>query len=208
MNLPELILIAVGLSMDAFAVAICAGLSMRRVTVRKSLVVGLYFGVFQAVMPFAGYLAATRFAEGIVAYDHWIALILLCAIGGHMIAGSFRENGCSDRKCQARACEDRECPNGARPNKEETSLSPASMLPLAVATSIDALAVGVSFAFLNVDIVPAVLCIGFITLVLSMAGVKTGHLFGARFQSKAELAGGVILVMMGVKILLEHMWST
>ncbi|MDR2933467.1 MAG: manganese efflux pump MntP family protein [Oscillospiraceae bacterium] len=186
MNWYELVLIAVGLSMDAFAVAICKGLSMEKSGFGKALVVGLYFGVFQAAMPLAGYYLGSHFAARIEAYDHWIAFILLVIIGGKMVWESLR------REKDGEAC-------------EETSLRPAVMLPLAVATSIDALAIGVSFAFLQVQIVPAVTLIGVVTLVLSMAGVKIGNVFGARFKSKAEFAGGLILILMGVKILLEHL---
>lgn len=199
MNLLELFIIAIGLSMDAFAVAVCSGLSMPKVTVKKSLIIGLYFGIFQAIMPLIGYLLATQFASKIIAFDHWIAFALLCFIGGRMIAGSFGKGGCADRECPAETCTDRVCPN-----TKEVSLGPAEMLPLALATSIDALAVGVSFAFLKVNIVPAILFIGVTTLALSMLGVKVGNIFGVKFKSKAELAGGVILVLMGVKILLEH----
>ena len=205
MGFPELLLIAVGLSMDAFAVAACAGLTMPKVTAKKALIVGLYFGIFQAVMPLAGYLLATQFAAAITAFDHWIAFVLLCLIGGKMALGSFKTEGCADRACPAENCADRECPGGKRPDTQEASLRPSKMLPLAVATSIDALAVGVSFAFLEVKIIPAVVSIGITTLLLSMIGVKIGNVFGIRFKSKAELAGGIILVLMGLKIILEHM---
>jgi putative Mn2+ efflux pump MntP len=201
----ELILIAVGLSMDAFAVAVSIGLSMPKVTIRKSLIVGLYFGFFQAAMPLIGYLLASQFADKITAFDHWIAFALLTAIGIKMFVGGLKKEGCADRECPEGICADRECPGGERPHTKEASLRPAKMLPLALATSIDALAVGVSFAFLDVAIAPAVLSIGFITLALSMLGVKIGTIFGMKFKSKAELAGGVILVLMGLKILLEHM---
>jgi len=200
MNLLELFLIAVGLSMDAFAVALCSGLSMPKVTIKKALIIGLYFGLFQAVMPLIGYMLATQFADYIIAFDHWVAFALLCIIGGKMIVESFKKDGCADRECPAETCTDRECPK-----KKEASLKPAAMLPLAIATSIDALAVGISFAFLDVNIVPAVLSIGIITLILSMLGVKIGNIFGIKFKSKAELAGGIILVLMGLKILFEHM---
>ena len=200
MSFIELFILAFGLSMDAFAVAICAGLGMKKITVRKALIVGLYFGVFQAGMPLIGYLVATLFADKIIAYDHWIAFALLGFLGVKMIWGSFKKEGCSDRVCPDETCADRECPE-----KKETSLNPAQMLPLAVATSIDALAVGVSLAFLQVSIVPAVSFIGVTTLVLSMAGVKIGNVFGMRFKSKAEFAGGVILILMGLNILLEHL---
>ena len=185
MNFVELFLLAVGLSMDAFAVAICKGLSMTMAPFKKMLIVGLYFGAFQAAMPLIGYLTATLFASMIVAYDHWIAFCLLCFLGGKMILGSFAKKDCPDR---------------------ETSLRPAEMLPLCFATSIDALAVGVSFAFLRIYIVPAISIIGLTTLFISMAGVKIGNIFGARrFKSAAELAGGAILVLIGIKILLEHL---
>ena len=205
MNFIELFLLAVGLSMDAFAVAICTGLTMKKITVKKLLIVGLYFGVFQAAMPLIGYLAATLFADKIIAYDHWIAFVLLCILGAKMIIGSFKKEGCSDRECPVETCSDRECPGGKRPNNREASLKPMQMLPLAIATSIDALAVGASFAFLQVSIIPAVSFIGATTLLLSMLGVKIGNVFGAKFKSKAELAGGVILVLIGLKILLEHL---
>ena len=225
MNLLELFLIAIGLSMDAFAVALCSGLTIQKVTVKKALIAGLYFGIFQAVMPLIGYLLGTQFADKIVAFDHWITFALLCFIGSKMIVESFKKAGCPDRECPTAKCTDRECPaekcadrecppakcmdrecpGGKHPEKKEASLKPAQMLPLALATSIDALAVGVSFAFLNVKIAPAILCIGMITLLLSMLGVKIGNIFGVKFKSKAELAGGIILVLMGLKILLEHM---
>ena len=205
MNLMELLLIAIGLSMDAFAVAACFGLTMPKATIQKALIVGLYFGFFQAVMPLAGYWLATQFADKIIAFDHWIAFALLSIIGGKMIVESFKKEGCADRECTAETCTDRGCPSGERPEKEEVSLKPGKMLPLALATSIDALAVGVSFAFLNVNIVPAILSIGIITLTLSVLGVKIGNIFGVKFKSKAEFAGGIILVLIGLKILLEHM---
>ena len=205
MNFIELFLLAVGLSMDAFAVAVCAGLTMTRINMKKTFIIGLYFGVFQAVMPLIGYLAATLFADRIIAYDHWIAFALLAFLGGKMIAGSFKQEGCPDRICPDGTCDDRACPGGEKPDTRETSVKPAQMLPLALATSIDALAVGVSFAFLRVSIVPAVSFIGITTLVLSLAGVKIGNVFGTRFKSKAELAGGIILVLIGLNILIEHL---
>lgn len=205
MNLLELFLIAIGLSMDAFAVAVCAGLTMPRATIKKSLIIGLYFGVFQALMPFIGYMLATQFADKIMSYDHWISFILLCLIGGKMIIESFKKAGCPDRECPVETCTDRECPGGQRPNTEEMSLKPAKMLPLAIATSIDALAVGVSFAFLKVNIISAVFSIGIITLAISMMGVKIGNVFGTRFRSKAEIIGGIILVLIGLKIVFEHL---
>ena len=185
MTLLELFIIAVGLSMDAFAVAICKGLNMRRVTFKNALIIGLYFGIFQALMPLTGYFLGGTFSKYIERYDHWIAFALLAVIGGKMIWESFHHG------------DDEQADGG--------DVSFKTMLPLAVATSIDALMVGVSFAFLKVSIVPAVSFIGAVTLTLSMLGVWIGKLFGDRFQSKAELAGGIILVLMGLKILLEHL---
>ena len=185
MYLFVLFIIAVGLSMDAFAVAVCKGLSMRRATLKNALIVGLYFGVFQAAMPLIGYFLGVSLADQITAYDHWIAFALLAIIGGKMIYESFHKD--------------------ADGEDEGGEVTFQKMLPLAVATSIDALAVGVSFAFLRVSIFPAVTFIGVVTLTLSMLGVKIGNIFGAKFKSKAELAGGVILILMGTKILLEHL---
>ena len=205
MNLFEFFILAVGLSMDAFAVAICAGLTMDKATLSKSFIVGLYFGVFQAVMPLTGYMAATLFADKIIAFDHWIAFTLLCFLGSKMIVGSLKKDGCPDRECPDDACRDRTCPGGTKPETKEASLKPSQMLPLALATSIDALAVGVSLAFLKVNIIPAVSFIGTTTFVLSAIGVKIGNIFGTRYKSKAELTGGIILILIGLKILLEHM---
>ena len=193
--------------MDAFAVAICAGLAMTEFTMKKSLIVGLYFGFFQAVMPLAGYLAATLLTERIQSYDHWIAFMLLSYLGSKMIVGSITEKGCKDRKCPVGKCVDRTCPGVVKPDYKEANLSPAQMLPLAIATSIDALAVGVSFAFLQVNILTAVSFIGITTLVLSMLGVKIGNVFGDRFKSKAEIIGGVILILIGLKIFIEHVYT-
>lgn len=204
MNLLELFLIAIGLSMDAFTVALCSGLTMRKVTIKKALIIGLYFGFFQGFMPLIGYLLGTQFADKIVTFDHWIAFALLLIIGGNMLIESFKNEGCNDRECPIGKCPDRECPGGERPERKEVSLKPADMLPRAIATSIDALAVGISFAFLNVKVVPAVLSIGVTTLLISMVGVKVGHVFGSKFKSKAELCGGIILILMGFKIVLEH----
>ena len=203
MNFIELLLLAVGLSMDAFAVAVCMGLRMSKASIKKALIIGLYFGVFQAVMPLLGYLAATLIADKITAFDHWIAFGLLLFLGSKMIVGSFKKEGCRDRKCPEETCIDRECPG--KPENAEPSLKPAKMLPFALATSIDALAVGISLAFLKVEIAPAVMFIGITTLVLSMIGVKIGSIFGSKIKSKAEILGGIILVLIGVKILLEHL---
>ena len=183
MGLLELFILAVGLSMDAFAVAVCKGLAMKRMNWKKAAIVGLYFGGFQAGMPLIGYLLGVNFQEYIVAVDHWIALILLGIIGINMIKES-REN-----------------------DEESASDSVAfkDMVVLAIATSIDALAVGITFAFLQVDIVPAVSFIGICTFTLSMIGVKIGNVFGMKYKSKAEFAGGLILILLGTKILLEHL---
>lgn len=198
MSLFELFFISVGLSMDAFAVSVCTGLSMRKASLNKSLTVGLYFGIFQAVMPLIGYLMGAQFADSIVSFDHWIAFLLLCFIGGKMIKDGLTKEGCPDVEGGC-TIKDKVCPN-----TEEVPLEFKKMLPLAIATSIDALAVGISFAFLKVNIVPAVSFIGVITLLLSMSGVKIGNVFGSKFKSKAELAGGIILILIGTKILLEH----
>lgn len=171
-----------------------------------------------------GYLLGTQFANKIIAYDHWIAFVLLCFIGGKTVLESSKNEGCTDRECPVAKCSDRECPDGkcedrechaiectdrefpggGRPERKESSLKPEEMLPIAIATSIDALAVGVSFAFLEVSIVPVAVIIGIVTLSLSMFGVKVGNVFGIRYKSKAELAGGAILVLIGFKILFEH----
>lgn len=184
MGLFQLTLVALGLSMDAFAVAICKGLAMQKATIKQMLIVGLYFGLFQAAMPAIGYFLGAQFADFIQTWAHWIAFALLSVIGGKMVVESLRKK---------------------ETEHESASLLPGKMLPLAIATSIDALATGVTFAFLRVNILPAVLLIGTITLILSAAGTKIGNLFGARFKSKAELAGGIILIAMGLKILLEHL---
>ena len=183
MDLWELFVIAVGLSMDAFAVSICKGLSTPRLRLRHSLICGGYFGLFQALMPTLGWLLGVQFQAMIASLDHWIAFILLGIIGVNMIRES-------------------------RENEEESvdsSFAFRTMLPLAVATSIDALAVGVSFAFLRVNVAAAVSFIGVTTLTLSTVGVKLGSLLGMRCKRWAELAGGAILVLLGVKILVEHL---
>ncbi len=205
MGLFETLALAVGLSMDAVAVAICTGLTMRKVTVRKASIVGLYFGVFQAIMPLVGYLIATRFARYVITYDHWIAFGLLAFLGARMIGESFDREGCPDRECPAGTCKDRECPGGKRPERREASLKPGAMLPLAVATSIDALAVGVSLAFLQISILQPVVLIGTTTFTLSMLGVKVGNIFGSGVKTKAELIGGIMLILIGSKILAEHL---
>ena len=181
MKVWELFVIAVGLSMDAFAVSICKGLSTKNVRREHMVVTGLYFGGFQALMPLAGYLLGSRFQSMIQRVDHWIAFVLLALIGANMV-----------RESQGEA------------EHLDDSFTPGTMLPLAVTTSIDALAVGVTFAFLNVRIIPAAALIGVTTFALSAIGMRLGNVFGARYQARAELAGGIVLILMGVKILLEH----
>ena len=183
MGLIELFLIAVGLSMDAFAVSVCKGLAMPKCTFKKAAIVGLWFGGFQALMPAIGYILGAQFQEAIASIDHWIAFVLLALIGGNMI-------------------------HEALDNDEEeadASLDVKTMFLLAVATSIDALAIGITFAFLKVSIIPAVCFIGIVTFIISFAGVKIGNVFGARYKNKAEIVGGVILILLGLKNLLEHL---
>ncbi|QJA09465.1 manganese efflux pump [Romboutsia sp. CE17] len=188
MSLFELFVLAVGLSMDAFAVSVCKGLSMRKITLKNAGIVGIYFGGFQAGMPLIGYFLGLQFKDYIMSVDHWIAFILLGFLGIKMIQEAMSKDDDEDNKIE----------------DENEMLSFKNMSILAVATSIDALAVGITLAFLQVDIVPAVSFIGIITFVLSMVGVKIGNVFGVKYKSKAELVGGIILIFMGVKILLEH----
>ena len=182
MSLLELFILAVGLSMDAFAVSVCKGLSVRQLQIKHACITGVYFGGFQALMPLIGFLLGIQFQQYIVSIDHWIAFVLLCLIGINMVMESSKDA-----------------------EEFNDSFSASTMLPLAVATSIDALAVGVTFAFLQVSIIPAVLFIGCTTFVLSAIGVKIGNLFGARYKGKAELVGGIVLILMGCKILIEHL---
>ena len=183
MSIWELFVIAVGLSMDAFAVSICKGLSVPKVKAKHALITGLYFGGFQGLMPLIGYFLGVQFKNAITSIDHWIAFILLGLIGFNMVREAL--------------------------SKEEEEVNASfdvkTMVPLAVATSIDALAVGVTFAFLQVQIVPAVSFIGVITFVLSIIGIKIGNVFGVKYKSKAELVGGIVLIAMGTKILLEQL---
>ena len=185
LNIFELFILAVGLSMDAFAVAICKGLATRELKPRHMLTVGAWFGGFQAIMPLIGYFVGTAFAKYVTAIDHWIALVLLCGIGGNMIKESFD-------KCD-------EC--------KDASLGFKTMLVMAIATSIDALAIGVSFAFTDFEpdwfVYIAFTLIGIITFTLSSIGVKIGNIFGTKYKSKAEFAGGFILILLGLKILLR-----
>lgn len=180
LKLWEIFFIAVGLSMDAFAVSVCKGLSVPKMKYKHALLCGLYFGGFQALMPLLGFLLGTQFQSLIENIDHWIAFVLLGLIGINMIKESKEEetlNNCFSFRV---------------------------MLPLAVATSIDALAVGATFAFLKVDIVPAICMIGATTFILSAIGVKVGNVFGTKYKSWAEISGGVVLIIIGIKILLEH----
>lgn len=183
MSFIDIFLIGVALSMDAFAVSICKGLSVKRVEPKHLLTVGVYFGGFQALMPLIGFLLGFKFERFIVSVDHWIAFVLLALIGGNMIKEALSKEE----------------------DEHDASFSFRTMLPLAVATSIDALAVGISFAFLGVDIVEAAILIGITTFVLSGVGVYVGNIFGAKYKSKAELVGGVVLILIGLKILFEHL---
>ena len=183
MTWAELLIIGVGVSMDAFAVSICKGLSARKVRFGHSLKTGLWFGGFQALMPLIGYFLGVSFADFVSSVDHWIAFLLLGIIGANMIKESFDKESCDI----------------------QGDFSVKSMLPLAVATSIDALAVGVSLAFLKVEIWSAIAFIGAVTCIFSISGVYIGNVFGCRYKSKAEFTGGIILIVMGFKILIEHL---
>lgn len=183
-----LLLMGVGLSMDAFAVSICKGLSMRKVNKKQCLVIGLFFGGFQALMPFIGWVLGSQFEQYITSIDHWIAFILLGFIGGKMVVEAIREKD-----------------EAVEVGKMDPPLDLKEMFILAIATSIDALAVGITFAFLQVPIVEAVSIIGITTFVISVIGVYVGNFFGNRYKKKAELAGGMILILIGLKILLEHL---
>ena len=179
----EILLISIGLAMDAFAVSVCKGLAMKKMNWKKAIIIGLYFGGFQALMPTLGFFLGAAFQSLITSIDHWIAFILLGIIGGEMIKESFDDDS---------------------ENKND-DVSFKTMIVLAIATSIDALAVGITFAFLNVNLVLAVSLIGIITFILSIVGTKIGNRFGDKYQNKAELVGGIILVLLGIKILLEHL---
>ena len=233
MGVIELFLIGAGLSMDAFAVAVCKGLGMRRVNWRHALVIALFFGGFQALMPLIGWTVGSLFASSIAAVDHWIAFGLLAFIGGKMLWDAFREGDDGVETCacgrdcascpkyRTPACEHPEdAPDsaaqsarpaattdaiGARDAAARDALDYRELVMLAVATSIDALAVGVTFAFLGVSIWLAIAVIGITTFVLSFAGVAIGNHFGARFERPATIAGGVVLILLGAKILIEHL---
>jgi len=179
----ELFFIAVGLSMDAFAVAVCRGLGMKKLNMKQGAVVALFFGGFQGLMPLIGWALGRQFEQYIVSIDHWIAFVLLGYIGGKMIWDAFHDDG----------------------DEVSSEFDIKQLFLMAVATSIDALAVGITFAFLHVSIVPAVLLIGFTTFVLSLIGVWLGHRFGSKYKNKATFAGGLVLCIIGLKILLEHL---
>lgn len=183
MEIVTIIVLAIGLAMDAFAVSVCKGLSIQNTKLKDSIIVGAWFGGFQALMPLIGYLAGVNFAKYIEAFDHWIAFGLLALIGINMIRESFNK-------------EEKE---------ESASLAAKIMLVLAIATSIDALAVGISFAFVNYNIILSIIFIGAITFAISAIGVKIGSIFGTKYKNKAELAGGLILILIGLKILFEHL---
>lgn len=187
MGIVELLLTAIALSMDAFTVSVCKGLGMRRMRYDQALVISLYFGVFQALMPLIGWLLGTSFSRYIQAFDHWIAFVLLAFLGGKMLWDVFHEKEDGEQESAERRLDHRE------------------LFMLAIATSIDALAVGIAFACLDVNIWSSISIIGVTTLVISFAGVWIGNRFGNRFQKKAEIAGGLVLILIGVKILAEHL---
>lgn len=183
MGILEICFIGIGLAMDAFAVAVCKGLSMKKLEIKKAVIIALYFGIFQALMPAMGYFLGVTFKDFVVNVDHWLAFSLLAFIGGSMIKESFEDDS-----------------DNINDNIEFKTMS-----VLALATSIDALAVGITFAFLKANIILSVFIIGLITFIISMMGVKIGNKFGSKYGSKAELLGGIILILMGLKILIEHL---
>lgn len=183
MNAAELLILAIGLSMDAFAVSICKGLAISKIKLKDMMTAGLWFGGFQALMPIIGYFLGTSFSGYIKAVDHWVAFALLIVIGANMVKEAL-----SDEE-----------------EKADASMNCKAMFPLAVATSIDALAVGVTLAFLEVNIVPSACSIGVTTFIISAAGIKIGNIFGAKYKTKAEVVGGVLLILLAIKILLEHL---
>lgn len=188
MGFVELFLVAIGLSTDAFAVSVCKGLCMKRLEVRQAVTIALFFGGFQAFMPLAGWVLGTQFERYITPVDHWIAFVLLGGIGGKMLWDAFHEDDLEGVACQA-----------------DGNLDMRELVMLAIATSIDALAVGITFAFLYVDIVVSVGLIGVITFALSLFGVAAGHRFGVRYEKPAIIVGGIVLIFMGLKILSEHL---
>ena len=188
MSIFELLLGAVALSMDAFAVAICKGLSVGKIKPKHMLICGLWFGGFQALMPLIGYFLGGTFADYITSFDHWIAFALLGFIGGKMLLEAFEKEECEDCGCG------------------DAAFRPATMLTMAIATSIDALAMGITFAIREVNIVFAISSIGVITLLISAIGVKIGSVFGAKYKFIAEFSGGIVLVGMGIKILIQDLF--
>ena len=182
MSILEIIFTALGLAMDAFAVSICKGLSLKKVSFKNAILVGTYFGLFQGLMPLIGYFLGFKMKDAIMSIDHWIAFILLGIIGLNMILDSFKKESIDD------------------------NLEFKTMLILAIATSIDALAIGITFAFLEVNIYFAVTLTAIITFIISALGVKIGNIFGNKYSSKAEIFGGIVLILMGIKILLEHLY--
>lgn len=184
MGIIEILLLGISLSMDAFAVSICKGLSMKKINWKKAIIIGLYFGIFQALMPIIGYFLGSAFESFVTSIDHWIAFVLLALIGGNMIreaVGEEKQENCND------------------------NVDFRTMIILAIATSIDALAVGITFAFLNVNLPLAVSIIGLTTFIISLIGVKIGNKFGSKYEKKAQIAGGVVLIFLGTKILLKHL---
>ena len=183
MSFAEIFFIGIGLAMDAFAVSICKGLALKKMNWKSAFIIAIYFGLFQAIMPVFGYFLGTTFERFVTAIDHWIAFILLCIIGGSMIREAFDNED----------------------EKKNDKLDFKTMIVLAIATSIDALAVGITFAFFDVNILFATSLIGIITFIISIFGVKIGNKFGDKYQNKAEFAGGTLLILLGIKILLEHL---
>lgn len=184
MSILEIVLIGLGLAMDAFAVSICKGLAMKKMNYQKAIIIAAFFGVFQALMPALGYVLGTTFASKIAAIDHWIAFILLGLIGCNMI----KESMSNDAECQ------------------DDSLRIGNLIMLSIATSVDALAVGITFAFFDVSLLLSISIIGIITFIICIMGVKVGNVFGEKYKNKAELAGGLILIAMGAKILIDHLF--
>lgn len=199
MRFVELLLIAIGLSMDAFSVSICKGLTTKRFSWKTALTCGLWFGFFQALMPTIGYFLGAQFQQYIEAFDHWIAFGLLFLIGANMIREAVQ--GKDEDKATSEENESLRAENSQPP----TPVSPRQMLPLAIATSIDALAAGVSFACIQVNLWSSVLTIGATTFLFSVAGVKIGNVFGSKYEKSSEIVGGIILIAIGLKILLEHL---
>jgi len=185
MGIIELFMVAIGLSMDAFAVALCKGLNMKKINYRHALIIGAFFGGFQGIMPLFGWILGRQFEQYITSFDHWIAFILLAFIGGKMLMEAFK----GDEEVL----------------ESNEQLNIKELVVLAIATSIDALAVGITFAFFQVSILPSITLIGITTFILSVIGVIIGNRFGVKFKSKAEIGGGFVLIFIGVKILLEHL---